>query len=83
MPLLIILESSLRSYHVPIIFCRLGWFLEVEDDLVIQFFSDLGGHRLDLTLEPISRVCDYLIYHPREFQWIISLVQLGRIIGHI
>jgi hypothetical protein len=70
--LLISLEASLRSYHIPIIFCRLERFWEIKDDLVIQCFSDLGGHRPDLTLKLFSGVCGYPIYHPREFQGIQS-----------
>jgi hypothetical protein len=37
---------------------------------VIQWFSDLGGHRLDLTLKLLSGVCGCPIYHPREFEGI-------------
>jgi hypothetical protein len=39
---------------------------------VIQCFSDLEGHRLDLILKLLSRACGDLIYHPREFQDILS-----------
>jgi hypothetical protein len=53
-------------------FYRLGQFWEIEDNLVIQCFSDLGGHRPNLTLKLLSRVCDCPIYHPREFQGIQS-----------
>jgi hypothetical protein len=39
---------------------------------VIQCFSDLEGHRLDLILKLLSGVCGDPIYHPREFQEIQS-----------
>jgi hypothetical protein len=39
---------------------------------VIQYFSDLEGHRLDLTLKLLSGACGCPIYHPREFQGIQS-----------
>jgi hypothetical protein len=40
---------------------------------VIQYFSDLEGHRLDLTLKLLSSVCGCPIYHLREFQTIQTL----------
>jgi hypothetical protein len=39
---------------------------------VIQCFSDLGGHRPDLTFKLLSGVCGCPIYHPRESQGIQS-----------
>jgi hypothetical protein len=50
---------------------------------VIQCFSDLEGHRLDLLLKLLSGACGGPIYHPREFQEFRAHIQLGRTIGHI
>ena len=51
-----------------------GWddFRRRVDDLVIQYFLDLGGHRADLILKLLLGVCGCPIYHPREFQEIQS-----------
>ena len=48
----------------------IGWdgFGEREDDLVIQWFADLGGYTWYLTLKLLPGVCDCLIYHFGEFQ---------------
>ena len=39
---------------------------------MIQYFLDLEGHRLDLTLKLVSSACGCLIYHPKEFQMMQS-----------
>ena len=62
----------MRDHHVLSFVYRLGRFQEEEDELVIQCFSDLGGHRPDLILKLLSGVRSCPIYHPREFQGIQS-----------
>jgi hypothetical protein len=42
------------------------------DDLVIQYYSDLGGYRIDLILRLLSSGYGCPIYHLREFQSIQS-----------
>jgi hypothetical protein len=48
----------------------LGRFQEEGYDLEIQYFSDLEGYKLDLTLRLLSSACRCPIYHPGEFQTI-------------
>jgi hypothetical protein len=40
---------------------------------VIDYFSYLEGHKLNMTLKLLSSACGCPIYHPREFQTIQTL----------